>query len=321
MKMRTVFCGLLLVAAAHTHAGEAHVGLDWLKIVAFAAHQTDYSGVFVYQHDNHFETSRITHVVEEDGEYEKLESLDGPRREIVRHHGQVWCLINHQMVQTDSRQVRSMFPALLPEQLIALGENYHAMQVGTERVAGYNTQVIMFKPRDNYRYVHKMWAHTDSGLLLKAAVMGDKNQMIEQYAFTQLQIGGNIDRSWINDAIRKHEQPAATPRSAKGDTPVNSGWVVGGIPGGFKKTLEIERTLRGRHVPVTQIVYSDGLSAISIFIEPDDEDENDSDGLISRGAVNLYHKAVGKHWITVVGEVPPHTVIQVLDSIRYNGKR
>lgn len=318
--MRAVFCGLLLAVAANAGAEERQVSLDWLKIVAFAAHQTDYSGVFVYQYDNQVETSRISHVVEADGEYERLESLDGPRREIVRHHGQVWCLIGHKMVQMDSQQVRGMFPALLPEQLTALGENYHASQVGTERVAGYNAQVIMFKPRDNLRYVHKMWAHTDSGLLLKAAVLGAKDQVIEQYAFSQLQIGGNIDRSWIGGSIRNHENSASAPSQAKGGAPVNSGWVVDALPAGFKKSLEIERQMRGRHAPVTQIVYSDGLSAISIFIEPDGGDEDDMDGLISRGAVNLHHKVIGKHLVTVVGEVPPRTVMQVLDSIRYNGK-
>ena len=84
--------------------------------------------------------------------------------------------------------------------------------------------------------------------------------------------------------------------------------------------MEILRRMRGKHAPVTQIVYSDGLSAISIFIEPNDEDEDDVDGLSSRGAVNLYHKLVDQNLITVVGEVPPRTVMQVLDSVRYNGK-
>ena len=320
MRLRAALCGLLLAAATDAFAEDRQVSLNWLKVVAFAAHQTDYSGVFVYQYDNHVETSRITHVVEADGEYEKLESLDGPKREIIRHHGEVWCLINHKMVQMDSRQIRSTFPALLPEQLAVLAENYHARQVGTERVAGYNAQVIMFKPKDNLRYVHKMWAHTGSGLLLKAAVLGDKNRTIEQYAFTQLQIGGNIDRSWIGETTRNHEQPAAASGQAKGGTPVNSGWVVDALPAGFRKIMEISRPMRDRHAPVTQIVYSDGLSAISIFIEPDDGDEDDVEGLISRGAVNLYHRVVNDHLVTVVGEVPPRTVMQVLGSMRHNGR-
>ncbi|HEU0282356.1 MAG TPA: MucB/RseB C-terminal domain-containing protein, partial [Gallionella sp.] len=221
-----------------------------------------------------------------------------------------------------SQQERSSFPSLLPEQLSALNANYQVREAGMERVAGYNAQAILFQPKDNLRYTHKIWAHTDSGLLLKAAVLGDKNQMIEQYAFTQLQIGGNIDRSWIGAkglAGRGTELPVS-PETTKGSKAINSGWVVDALPAGFRKTREIQRPMRDKHAPVTQIVFSDGLSAISIFIEPADGDEDDVDGLSSRGAVNLYHKVLDKHLITVVGEVPPRTVMQVLDSVRYNGK-
>lgn len=319
MRMRSAFCGLLLAVAVNVNAEERQVSLDWLKIVAFAAHQTDYSGVFVYQYDNRVETSHITHIVEADGEYEKLESLDGPKRKIIRHHGQVWGYINYKMVQVDSQQVRIRFPALLPEQISTLSANYRAERIGVARVAGYNAQVILFEPKDNLRYAHKIWAHTDSGLLLKAAVLGDKNQTIEQYAFTQLQIGGNIDRSWIGTTAPDNSLPVS-PEVIKGGTPVNSGWAVDALPAGFKKTMEIQRPMRGRHTPVTQIVFSDGLSAISVFIEPDEGDEDNVSGLSSRGAVNLYHKAVAGHLFTVVGEVPARTVIQVLDSIRYKGK-
>lgn len=320
MRICVALCGLLL--AVNTYAGERQVSLDWLKTVAFAAHQTDYSGVFVYQYDNHVETSRITHVVEPDSEYEKLESLDGPKREIIRHHGQVWCYISHKMVQVDSRQGHSRFPSLLPEQLSTMDANYRAREAGMERVAGYNAQVILFQPRDNLRYAHKIWAHTDSGLLLKAAVLDDRNNVIEQYAFTQLQIGGAIDRSWIGakNPPKRDAENFVPPELAKGGVPVNSGWVADALPAGFRKTMEIQRPMRGRHAPVTQIVFSDGLSAISIFIEPSDKDEDDVDGLSSRGVVNLYHKVLDKHLITVVGEVPPRTVMQVLDSVRYNGR-
>lgn len=316
MKLLLVFGGLLLASVGNVYAEERSACLDWLETVAFAGHQTDYSGVFVYQYDNRVETSKIIHVTEANGEYEKLESLDGPQRQILRHDGQVWDYSDHKAVQVDSQQVRSKFPSLLPEQLSALSENYQAKLLGIERVAGYSAQVILFQPKDNLRYTHKIWVHTDSGLLLKAAVLGDKNKLVEQYAFTQLQIGGQIDRSWV----QLHQNVAGSPSKAKEITPANSGWTVDMLPSGYKKNMEILRSMRGKHAPVTQMVYSDGLSAISIFIEPNDEDEDDVDGLSSRGAMNLYHKVVDKNLITVVGEVPPRTVMQVLDSVRYNGK-
>jgi len=343
MKLHLAFCetllfGLLLVSA-NAFASEERSSLDWLRQVVYATHQTDYTGVFVYQHDNRVETSRITHVVEPDSEYEKLESLDGPKREIIRHHGQIWCYINQQMEQVDSRQGRNRFPSLLPEQISALSSNYRIKEGGSERVAEHTTKVILFQPKDNLRYAHKIWVHPDSGLLLKAAVLGDKNKLVEQYAFTQVQIGGNIDRSWIHtiasnanaasgvqqsvseDSVSLDGAISHTPpEKSKGGAYVGSGWMVNALPQGFKKTLEIQRHMRGKHAPVTQLVFSDGLSAISVFIEPADGDEDDTEGLVSRGAMNLYHKVVEKNLYTVVGEVPPHTVMQVLDSVRLSGK-
>ena len=319
MRLWPGFCGLLL--AVNVHAAQEQAKLDWLKTAAFAGHQTDYSGVFVYQYGSHVESSRIAHIVAPDSEYEKLESLDGPKREIVRHHGQVWCYSNHKMVQVGSLQGKSSFPLLLSGQLSALNENYQIKDAGKGRVAGYDTQVILFQPKDNLRYTHKIWVHTDSGLLLKSAVLNARNEVVEQYTFTQLKMGAEADRSWI--ASSNEMELAANkvrPYTVAAAKIYNSGWVVDAIPDGFKKTMEILRPMAGKHAPVVQMVFSDGLSAISIFIEPTDTDEDDNEGLSSRGAVNLYHKVVGKNLFNVVGEVPPMTVMQVLDSVRYNGK-
>ena len=320
MRLIVAFCGLLFAVAANGYAEEMPTSLDWLEVVAFAGHQTNYSGVFVYQYDNRVETTSIIHVTQANGEYEKLESLDGPQREIIRHNGDVWGYINHEMVQVGSQHGHNNFPSLLPEQLSALKANYKGELLGVERVAGYKAQVILFQPKDNLRYSHKLWVHTDSGLLLKAAVLGSKNKVAEQYAFTQLQIGGKIDQSWVKECDSAAAHAKKLPETDKDIKPVNSGWVADMLPPGFKKTMEIERQMHGKHAPVTQMVFSDGLSAISIFIEPNDGDEDDEDGLSSRGAVNLYHKVLDRNLVTVVGEVPPRTVIRVLDSVRYNGK-
>jgi len=327
MRLLALLGGLVLVVAADAYAGEKQSCLDWLKTVAFAAHQTDYTGVFIYQYDNRVETSRITHFVEAGGEYEKVESLDGPKREIVRHHGQVWSYHNHKMVEIDSHKGQSKFPSLLPSQLSLLGSNYQAKLAGIERIAGYDAQAIVFQPKDSLRYTRKFWVHTDSGLLLKAAVLTDKNQVVEQYAFSQLQIGGKIDRSWLmKSAIPELRSKSghhhgsissSSPRVHAGT--INSGWVAASMPVGFKKIMEMQRPMHGNHAPVIQIVFSDGFSAVSIFIEPDDGDEDDVEGLYSRGAVNIFHKVAYGHLITVVGEVPPLTVMRIFDSVRHNG--
>lgn len=310
-------CLSLLLFSPAAHSTERTVPLNWLKTVAFAAHQTDYSGVFVYQFGNNVETSRIAHVVRADSEYEKIESLDGPKRQIIRHHGQVWCYRNHQMTQVSQHRAAGRFPTLLPMQMSVLEGNYTVREAGEERIAGYNTQVILFQPRDGLRYTRKIWAHTESGLLLKAAVLDDKGKVVEQYTFTQLKIGNIDDLKWIDDAPAAVQGGDSVPTEGE---PVQSGWVVDAMPPGFSKTLEVVRPMHGKHAPVIHMVYSDGLGAISIFIEPSDSDEDDVEGLSSRGSVNLYHRLTNGHLVTVVGEVPPRAVMQVLGSVRFAGK-
>ena len=298
--------------------------LNWLKTMMFAAHQTDYSGIFVYQYGSHVETSHITHIVDRDGEHERLEGLDGARREIIRSNGQVWCYLGDSKVRVEERQSGRRFPAVLPEQLSLLNENYLIRHMEEGRIAGFHAHAILFKPRDALRYGHRMWAHSDSGLLLKEEVLDENGSVIEQSTFIQLTIGGKFDRSWIE----ANKPDAAMPsRDAQRDSlpraeaEINaSGWQVDMLPPGFKKITEVLRPLRGKRMPALQMVFSDGMASISVFIETIYGELGNHLGLSSQGAMQVYSKVSGEHLLTVVGEVPPRTVKQVADSVRYSRK-
>src|ERR1039457_6703178 len=110
---------------------------DWLETMAFAAHQTDYSGTFVYQDGmgGHVQVSRITHVSDADGEHERLESLNGSRREIISGNNQVWLFTGERRIRIDKPHGERVFPALLPEQITSLKENYLVTQTEEDRVA------------------------------------------------------------------------------------------------------------------------------------------------------------------------------------------
>lgn len=320
VKHATFLC-ILLSLTSSVFAGEQDDELNWLKTITFAVHQAEYSGIFVYQNGSRVETSRITHVVDRDGEHGRLEAMDGARREIIRSNGEVWCYLGDRKMRLEERRAGGSFPALLPEQMALLNENYQIRRVEDDRVAGFPTHAMEFQPRDSLRYTHKMWAHSDSGLLLKAQVLDDRGRAIEQYAFIQLSIGGNVDRSWL--AVESSPgQPMI--KSNAGYAPhaelpeYSSGWQVDMLPAGFKKVAEIQRPMHGRNGQVTQIVFSDGLAGISVFIEKAEDDESRV-RLSGQGLIQIYSRQVDDHLVTVVGEVPPRTVIQVGDSVRFAG--
>lgn len=318
-----LMCGSESALAA---SSPSQVDLDWLQTIAFAAHQTNYSGTFIYQYGNHVETSRITHISNQDGEQEKLESLDGPHREVIRDNDEVWCSADgHKPIRLINHHKDRAFPALLPEQLTALNRNYRIAIGEKARVAGFSTQSIVFKPKDNLRYTHKFWAQLDSGLLLKAAVLDEHNHVVEQYAFTEVNIGGNIKPDWtVPDRLANASpaQPVNLARLPKaGEVVASSGWKVDDLPAGFHKIMEMRRSMHGKKAPVLHMVFSDGLAAISVFIEKAGDDADDANpSLTSQGAIQIYSKVLDDgHLVTVVGEVPPRTVMQVADSVRYAG--
>jgi sigma-E factor negative regulatory protein RseB len=95
---------------------------------------------------------------------------------------------------------------------------------------------------------------------------------------------------------------------------------VDALPSGFRKVLEMRRPFRGNKEPVIQMVFSDGLAGISVFIEKGKDMTYLHSGLSGQGAAHVYNRLVGDNLVTVVGEVPPLTVIQVGDSVRYAGQ-
>ncbi len=299
--------------------------LAWLKKIVTATHQTNFIGTFIYQSGSYIETSRITHVLDGENEYERLEGLDGERSEIIRKNDQVWCYLGDNKLMVAKLRGARTFPALLPEELSSLHENYSIRHGEVDRVSGFHAHSIIFQPRDKMRYTHKMWVDSDTALLLRAVVMDGHKHVIEQYSFTQLNIGGHIDRSWIpSNTLLAQINPKKSSKPASGsDThspPVESGWRVYALPVGFKKVTEVSRHLRGSDLPVTHLVFSDGLAGISVFIETmTDKPELIQQGLHSRGVIQIFTKILDNHLLTVVGEVPPHTVMQVAESVRYRG--
>jgi sigma-E factor negative regulatory protein RseB len=313
-----LFCSLLFAVTSASADPFSSEDQAWLKKMISASHRTNYSGTFIYQSGNYVETSRITHLFDGENEHERMEGLDGERSEVIRKNGQVWCYLGDSKVMVAKRNGVRTFPALLPEQITLLQENYSTRRGEEGRVAGFYAHSIIFQPKDKMRYSHKMWAHGESGLLLKAVVLDEHEHMIEQYVFTQLNIGGDIDRKWLvshkpTDEMPGNEDSGSIVRM----TPNDSGWVVYALPTGFKKMTEMTRRLRGSEVPVTHLVYSDGLAGISVFIEKLGNKSGLKTGLYSKGVIQVYSKILDDNLLTVVGEVPARTIMQVAESIRY----
>lgn len=306
---------LLLCAAAVRADDDVH---GWLVKMNQAARRLDYDGVFVHQHGDQLGAMRIVHKVEQGAVRERLVSLNGAAREIVRNEHEVLCYLPDEksvVVEHRKADARS-FPDILPERLAGLGAHY-AMQLGRrERIAGRAAQQLRITPRDPYRYGYRLWADHETGLPLKADLLDDKGRLIEQFMFTHIRIGGPIpaaalapespgrDLAWY----REKREVAAEADGRK--------WIVARLPGGFEFARALTRRAPMRNKRVEQLVFSDGLATVSVFVEPLAGDEAAAmQGPSHVGAVHAYGARVNGHQVTAVGEVPAETVALIAKSV------
>lgn len=314
MKPRSLLSATLLLAAQVSAAelvpqAEA---MQLLQKVSQAAKLLNYSGVYWYQHGDSQETFRLLHLADQ-GEAEKREALDGAQREFIRHNDQVTCYLpDAKPFQLDRRATNKLFPSLLPADPQNLLNNYSVKRLGAERVAGFDSDVIQLEPKDKLRHAHKLWLEKQSHLLLKVAMLHqERREAVEQFSFTQLQIGGSIDRKLLRPLLS-----ARTAQEGKGsDAPdglSESGWGLRNVPVGFKLVKESQRQLPGKAKPVAHYLYSDGLATVSVFVEPAD---NGVAPMPVQRDVSVSARQAGNLNITVLGEVPEQTVQQFSQAV------
>ncbi len=288
--------------------------LSWLRKIHEATQRLSYTGTFVYQNGMRSETSRITRYADAAGDIEKLEAMDGVPREIVRTRDTVRCYLPDSRVVKVDRRTERGFPALVPERIMALARHYDLSLGETRRIAGYDCQAVVLSPKDNLRYGYKLYADLNSGMLLRAVTVDSEGKPIEMFTFTQLSLG-NVTRDMVKP---RHAGRAWRVEDAGAHPARLEGWGLAAELPGFQKVTELKRRL-GESRPVGQMVYSDGLAAVSVFIEPlAAPREPVRTGLSSMGAIHIYTREVANHKVTVVGEAPALSVQRIADSVEFH---
>ena len=293
--------------------------LEWLERISRAGREMPYMGVFVHSTPENSTSSRVTHLVDKQGvEHEKIESLDGPLMETIRRNEEMYCYQPEaKVVRIDRRATGRFFPALVTGSPQKIAENYRIKLGPKDRFADYDCQWIILEPKDSMRYTQKFCAELGSGLLLRAKTFNDRNQLLEQFVFTQLDLSRTVFKQSLKSKFeesigwrRDYSVPAATQKDSE------TGWLVSNLPAGFKKIMEMMRSLSGRPQPVAHLVFSDGVSHVSVFAEPSQTPARVSAGGASEDSPTTFAvRSVADYQVTVMGEVPFAAVQAIADGV------
>ena len=291
--------------------------LAWLQRASQAARQASFEGTYVHTNGDRTSTIRITHVNAGGEEHERIEPLDAATHEIVRRNDEMFCRFpDAKTVRLDPRITARFFPAIIAQPAETIASSYDVKLGKTERVLGYECQWLRLEPRDALRYAQRVCSEVATGLILRSKTLNEQGQVIEQYTFTDLKLGPQVARTDLKSIFRARNRQWLSDGQPRDEVAsAQTGWTLGRTPPVFHKVTELKRTLPGRSQPVSQLVYTDGLASLSVFVEPNTAAARSAETSSEDGTTAFFVRPFGDHLVTVLGEVPLATAREVARNV------
>ncbi len=311
--------GLALFSLSALAIGESDPS-SLLQKMAWALERTNYEGVFIHTHLGRSETMKVVHRVDGEGRItERLVSIDGSGREIIRSDEEVRCILpDRRSVFVEKRDNQNPLFANLPQYSDKLGLYYDFVSLGAEKLLRLDTRVLVIEPRDEFRYGYKLWLEKSTSLPLKTQLLGEDGGVIEQILFHSITLSDEIPASAVRPGVDASDftwyyERDQGPNSRQAQSDV---WQAADLPPGFRLEATNSEYLADSDSPTQHIVYTDGLATVSVFVEPGSRaDGGLAVGTAHRGAAFAHTARSDEHMVTAVGEVPEITVKMIATSM------
>ena len=290
---------------------------DWLMRMHQASANRSYIGTFVVSTGASMSSAKIWHVCEGTQQIERVETLTGAPRSIFRHNDNVVTFMpDHKSVRSEKRESLGLFPQLFQAAGSGIGDFYRFRQEGAERVAGVDADIIHLTPKDRLRFGYRVWSERKNGLVVKLQTLDNDGKIIEQAAFSELQLDAPVSMNQLIEMMGKTQGYKVDKPVLVKTTASAEGWALKEPVPGFSPTSCYRRpafTAGAADRPAAaegplQWVFSDGLASVSVFIEPLEPNGQAQESKLSLGATQTLRRRSGEHWITLVGEVPMATL-------------
>lgn len=291
----------------------------WLTRIHAAASAGNYQGTLVYSTGGLLSSSRVWHYMAGEQTYERLEALDGRQQRILRHNTAVHTLWPQTRVAVVERRETLAAWSTTPQSVDPQAlEQYDLRREGSTRVAGRDAAVLLLEPRDSLRYAQRLWADLATGLMLRADVMGEASGgpgagargVLESTAFSEVEVGVKPQPELVLRLMNKFDGYQVLRPQQRRTTLEAEGWALARPVAGFRLAGCMRRGMEtaGDDEPVLQAVFTDGLTLVSVFVEPYKLERHRVEVQAQLGATATVMVRRAEHWVTAVGDVPPATL-------------
>lgn len=279
---------------------------EWLTRMHEASRQRSYVGTFVVTSGSgQMSSARIWHACDGQRQVERVESLSGVPRSTFRRDDEVLTFLPEtRTVRRERRESLGLFPEVLRPDDTAIADFYAAHRVGSDRVAGFDADIVQLLPKDALRFGYRIWSEKKTGLVVKLQTLADGGKVLEQAAFSELQLDAPVRMDRLAQMMAVPEGWRVEKAEVVKTTAAVEGWALKADVPGFKPLSCYKRPAEG----VLQWIFSDGLASVSLFVEDYDRQRHQHEGVLADGATHTLTRRVQDWWVTAVGEVPAQTL-------------
>jgi sigma-E factor negative regulatory protein RseB len=295
--------GLLLLSASALAQPDPRELLDRMSA---AVRALDYEGRFVVQTGGQLHALHIVHRNDDGIERERVVSLTGKPREILRTGEAVACLTpgSRDHINVGRRaQGRSASPlqAVSTPQL----KRYYHLELGeSARVAGRDAYQLSIEPKDDLRFGYLLFIDKQWALPLRSIMLDAAREPISQLMFVDLRVEERIPHI-EQQAPGAESPPAALDVVRERLTP--PAWTFDQTPPGFQLSAH-RRAHSGDATEAREhFIFSDGLATVSVYVQPKAAGVG-LDGESRFGSSSAVGTVVDGHEVIAVGEVPVKTL-------------
>lgn len=298
---------LALLVAGGTWAAELtpHELLDRMNQ---AVRLLDYEGRFVVQSGDRLDALYLVHRVDDGAEKERVVSLTGKPREIIRSDEAVACLVagSERPINVGRRaHGRSFSPlnGVSGEQLDSL---YEMQLLADGRVAGRTAHQLLIKPRDDLRFGYRLYIDRATGLPLRSAMYDENQTVLSQMMFVELRVDDDITPIEFDLAAMQKARPDDAIATLR-ERLAPPAWHFTEVPAGFKLNAHRRRALTDGSGALEHFIFSDGLATVSVYVMPTDG-EHAMPGVSRLGNAKVVGRKMGDRDVLALGEVPDKTL-------------
>lgn len=296
--------------AASTASDNSIAPSAWLERMSEALRTTSFRGRSIYLSGDQLTAVEILHGVFNGEPWERVVHLSGEPAEIVRKGSRVASLHPDGMSELKDFNPTVSAAVSYPQQWNTA--QYRLSEGPDDRIAGRTAKRIDVLPIDRYRYGVQLWLDQNTALLLKSVIVDQRGRALDMFEFVSLDTSQTLKAEDFEPGNGLQWLHNPNPKTT---THENNAWKPGWLPVGFKVSSHV---LRPTESAVYAQSYSDGLAAFTLFVEPLATDDA-MEGTRQLGAtVAVSYRAPPPNdafRVTVVGEIPLETAMQVASSL------